>query len=111
METGRSPYQELPRYLNALQTYSSGTVYIMETLSAYTPDDSQVTENGIFSRVFWDFQPCIIGFASCKPIIQINGTWLYGKYKGMLLMAVAQDGNNNIFPIAFALVEGETGGA
>ena len=26
-------------------------------------------------------------------------------------MAVAQDGNNNIFPIAFALVEGEIGGA
>ena len=26
-------------------------------------------------------------------------------------MAVAQDGNNNIFPVAFALVEGETGGA
>ena len=35
----------------------------------------------------------------------------YGKYKGTLLMAVAQDGNNNIFPVAFALVEGETGGA
>ncbi|XP_058726930.1 uncharacterized protein LOC131598330 [Vicia villosa] len=43
-----------------------------------------------------------------KPIIQIDGTWLYGKYKGTLLMAVAQDGNNNIFPIAFALVEEET---
>lgn len=25
-------------------------------------------------------------------------------------MVVAQDGNNNIFPIAFALVEGETSG-
>jgi hypothetical protein len=33
---------------------------------------------------------------------------LYEKYKGTLLMAVTQDGNNNIFPIAFALVEGET---
>lgn len=26
----------------------------------------------------------------------------------MLLMAVAQDDNNNVFPIAFALVEDET---
>ena len=100
-------YQELPRYLNSLQTYSPSTVYIMETLLTYAPDGSQVTKNGIFSRVFWAFQPCIIGFASCKPIIQIDGTWLYGKYKGMLLMAVAQDNNNNIFPISFALVEGE----
>ncbi|RYR73293.1 hypothetical protein Ahy_A02g007649 isoform C [Arachis hypogaea] len=31
-----------------------------------------------------------------------------GKYKGTLLVAVAQDGNQNIVPIAFALVEGET---
>jgi hypothetical protein len=45
------------------------------------------------------------GFAFCNPIIQIDGTWLYGKYKGTLLMAVAQDGNNNVFPIALALVK------
>ena len=82
----------------------------METLSAYAPDGTHVTENGIFSRVFWAFQPCITWFASCKPIIQIDGTWLYRKYKGTLLMTVAQDGKNNIFPIAFSLVEGETGG-
>ena len=48
--------------------------------------------------------------AFCKPIIQIDGTWLYGKYKGTLLMAVAQDGNNNVFPISFSLVEGEMAG-
>jgi len=39
---------------------------------------------------------------------QINGTWLYGRYKGMLLIAVAQDRANNIFPLAFSIVEGET---
>ncbi|XP_050889964.1 uncharacterized protein LOC127095297 [Lathyrus oleraceus] len=40
--------------------------------------------------------------------ILVDGTWLYGKYRGTLLMAVAQDGNGNIFLIAFALVESET---
>ncbi|XP_058772701.1 uncharacterized protein LOC131646752 [Vicia villosa] len=54
------------------------------------------------------FQPCIHGFAYCKPIVQVGGTWLYGRYRGTLLMDVAQDGNGNIFPIAFAIVEGET---
>ncbi|XP_058787313.1 uncharacterized protein LOC131661723 [Vicia villosa] len=54
---------------------------------------------------------CIKGFAYCKPVVQVDGTWLYGIYKGTLLLAVAQDGNRNIFPIAFALVEGETGDA
>ncbi|XP_057745636.1 uncharacterized protein LOC130963549 [Arachis stenosperma] len=41
----------------------------------------------------------------------VDGTHLYGKYKGTLLVAVAQDGNQNIVPIAFALVEGETADA
>jgi hypothetical protein len=40
--------------------------------------------------------------------VQVDGTWLYGKYRGTLLLAVAQDGNHHIFPVAFAIVEGET---
>ncbi|XP_072084705.1 uncharacterized protein [Arachis hypogaea] len=38
----------------------------------------------------------------------MDGTHLYEKYEGMLLIVVAQDGNNNILPIAFSLVEFET---
>jgi len=30
------------------------------------------------------------------------------KYRGILLVTIAQDGRNNIFPIAFTIVEGET---
>jgi transposase-like protein len=40
-------------------------------------------------------------------MIQIDGTFLYGKYQGTLLIATAQDGNSNILPIAFAIVEYE----
>jgi len=43
----------------------------------------------------------------CKPVVHVGGTWLYDKYKGTLLLAVAQDGNNKTIPITFALVEGE----
>ncbi|RYR13412.1 hypothetical protein Ahy_B04g070428 isoform B [Arachis hypogaea] len=50
----------------------------------------------------------IWSFRGCKPIVQVDETHLYGKYKGCLLVAVSQDGNNNIVPIAFAIVEGET---
>ncbi|XP_058737866.1 uncharacterized protein LOC131609997 [Vicia villosa] len=82
-------YKELSRYMHALRTYSPGTVYIMLTLPAYAPNESCVNEYGIFCRLFWPFQPCITGFASCKPIIQIYGTWLFGEYKDRLLMAVA----------------------
>nr|KYP66494.1 hypothetical protein KK1_012790 [Cajanus cajan] len=67
--------------------------------------------NVIFKRLFWTFKPCIDGFAFCKPIVQVDGTFLYDKYKGMLLVVVAQDGRNNIIPIAFAVVKGETSDA
>jgi len=40
--------------------------------------------------------------------VQIDGTWLYGRYKGTLLIVVAQNDANNIFPLAFSIVEGET---
>nr|XP_007136176.1 hypothetical protein PHAVU_009G024500g [Phaseolus vulgaris]ESW08170.1 hypothetical protein PHAVU_009G024500g [Phaseolus vulgaris] len=59
-------------------------------------------------RVFWSFKPCIDGFNFCKPIVQVDGTFLNGRYSGTLLTATAQDGNRNIFPLAFAIVEGET---
>ncbi|XP_027362454.1 uncharacterized protein LOC113870055 [Abrus precatorius] len=39
---------------------------------------------------------------------QVDRTHLYEKYKGALLVAIAQDDNQNILPIAFAIVEGET---
>jgi len=61
----------------------------------------------VFERVFWAFRPCIDGFNHCMPVISIDGTHLYGKYKGTLLVATGMDANSQIFPLAFALVEGE----
>ncbi|CAK8544856.1 unnamed protein product [Lathyrus sativus] len=101
-------YNDLPQWLLVLKTYLPGTVIQLETLPIITDDGTQLGDKRKFHRLFWAFEPCIRGFSFCKPIVQIDGTWLYGKYKGTLLMAVAQDGNGNIFPIAFALVEGET---
>jgi len=62
----------------------------------------------MFHRLLWAFYPCIHGFQDCKPIIHVDGRWLYGKYRGTLLMVVAQDGDNKTILIAVALVEGET---
>ncbi|XP_057760504.1 uncharacterized protein LOC130980875 [Arachis stenosperma] len=50
-------------------------------------------------------------FGGWKDSYQVDGTHLYGKYKDTLLVDVAQDGNQNIVPIAFALVEGEAADA
>ncbi|KAF7839859.1 uncharacterized protein G2W53_008341 [Senna tora] len=42
-----------------------------------------------------------------EPIVQIDGTFLYGKYRGTLLIATSQDGDTHVVPFAFAIVEGE----
>ncbi|XP_025685012.1 uncharacterized protein [Arachis hypogaea] len=79
-------------------------------MPAYQSDDL-VTDIRVLSRVFWSYYACIRAFRHCKPVVQVDGTHLYGKYKGCLLVAVSQDGNNNIVSIAFAIVEGETSDA
>ena len=41
----------------------------------------------------------------CKPILRLDGCHLKGRFGGQILSTTARDGNNNIFPIAFAVVE------
>ena len=58
--------------------------------------------------VFWAFTPCIDRFKHCKPVISIDWTHLYGKYRGMLLITMATDANNKVFPLTFAIVNKES---
>ena len=41
----------------------------------------------------------------CRPIIGLDGCHLKGFFTGQILAVVGGDRNNNIFPIAFAVVE------
>ncbi|XP_015962297.1 uncharacterized protein LOC107486259 [Arachis duranensis] len=73
-------YNELPRWVLGVQLTMPGTVAVLRTC------------------------PVRVGG---QPLVSIDGTHLYGKYGGTLLVAIAQDRNSNILPVAFALVEGE----
>ncbi|XP_010677713.2 uncharacterized protein LOC104893315 [Beta vulgaris subsp. vulgaris] len=95
-------YQELPRYLQALKKSNRGTVVYWCTLPTQDPTTH------IFKRVFWAFKPSISGFRHCRPLITIDATHLYGKYKGKLLIAMGTDANFQLFPLAFAVVEEES---
>ena len=57
--------------------------------------------------MFWAFKPSIEGFANFRLVLSIDGTHLYGKYKGTLLIAMGCDENNQLFPLAFAIIEGK----
>ncbi|XP_016196157.1 uncharacterized protein LOC107637237 [Arachis ipaensis] len=99
-------YTELPRWMLRVQSTMAGTVTVLKTSPVRFGD--QVDESKVyFHHLFWTFPPCIEAFRHCKPIVSIDGTHLYGKYGGTLLLAIVQDKNSNILLIAFALVEGE----
>ncbi|XP_025640834.1 uncharacterized protein [Arachis hypogaea] len=83
-----------------------GTVALLKTSPVCVSDEVDESTK-YFHRLFWKFPPCVEAFKHCKPLIGINGTHLYKKYGGTLLLAIVQDGNSNILPVAFALVEGE----
>ncbi|XP_016200232.1 uncharacterized protein LOC107641249 [Arachis ipaensis] len=99
-------YDQLRRYFNALQAFVPGTIVDLQTVPYYIGNTLD-RDSVMFHQVFWSFPSCVQAFRHCKPLVSVDGTHLYGKYAGTLLMAIAQDGNNNILPVAFALVERE----
>ncbi|KAE8729716.1 hypothetical protein F3Y22_tig00003403pilonHSYRG00038 [Hibiscus syriacus] len=43
----------------------------------------------------------------CRPIIGVDGCFLKDPFKGIFLYVVRRDGNDQMYPIAWAVVEGE----
>ena len=61
----------------------------------------------VFQRVFWAFHSSIEGFNHCQPILSNDGTHLYGEYKSTLMIAMGCNGNNQLFLLAFSIIDGE----
>ncbi|XP_025627793.1 uncharacterized protein [Arachis hypogaea] len=97
-------YGALSLWFSVMVQKMPGSQVQIETRLLYNGSE-EVTGVRILHRVFWSFNPCIRAFKYCKPLVQVDGTYLYEKYKGYLLVAVAQDGNKNIVPIVIAIVE------
>ncbi|KAH1265513.1 hypothetical protein GmHk_01G001203 [Glycine max] len=100
-------YAKLSSWLTHMQNHSPGS-YFQILHDDFIVGNRVSHEHRQFHRVFWTFGQCKEAFKYCKPIIQVDGTHLYGKYRGTLLMATSQDGNGGVLPLAFAVVEGET---
>jgi len=62
----------------------------------------------LLKRTFISFKTTVDGFLKgCRPLIGVDGCFLKGPYKGVLLVALGLDGNNGYFPIAYAIVQQE----
>ncbi|KAL5179951.1 hypothetical protein HKD37_01G001169 [Glycine soja] len=100
-------YAKLSSWLTHMQNHSPRS-YFQILHDDFIIGNMVSREHRQFHRVFWTFGQCKEAFKYCKLIIQVDGTHLYGKYRGTLLMATSQDGNGGVLPLAFAVVEGET---
>ncbi|XP_061345345.1 uncharacterized protein LOC133291153 [Gastrolobium bilobum] len=100
-------YAFLPSWCEYMLRFSPGSFYNIQTKDCFVARQL-VPGKRVFVHCFWTFRQCCEAFKFRKPMIQIDGTHLYRKYKGKLLIALAQDGNNECVPLAFAVVEGET---
>jgi len=95
-------YRNLRRFMSNICTTNPGTVVEIQT--------QRISHNiEQFQRVFWSFAASIEGFQYCRPVLSIDGTHLFGKFEGTLLIAMGTDANSGLFPLAFAVVEKESG--
>ncbi|KAL5164825.1 hypothetical protein HKD37_18G050070 [Glycine soja] len=100
-------YAKLSSWLTHMQNHFLGS-YFQILHDDFIIGNTVSREHRQFHRVFWTFGQCKEAFKYCKPIIQVDGTHLYNKYRGTLLMATSQDGNGGVLPLVFVVVEGYT---
>jgi hypothetical protein len=95
-------YEKLPTLFNAMKAKNPCMHY------EYIPKPNEWKDGReIFFCAFWCFSQCVEAFRHCRLVLSIDGTFLLGKYKGALLVAISCDADNALVPLAFALVERE----
>ena len=92
----------LYRFKAEIELRSPGSVVEIDTT---TDEEGKVR----FSRFFCAFKACIDGFVNgCRPYISMDSTALNGMWNGHMPTALALDGHNWMFPLAFGFFESET---
>ena len=98
--TCNASYIKLPSYLNNLVLENPGSLANLRT--------DQTEEGGHrFKYMFLALGASIEGYKGMRKVVVIDGTHLKGRYARCLLTASAQDGNYQIFPLAFAIIDSE----
>ncbi|KAH1206086.1 hypothetical protein GmHk_16G046634 [Glycine max] len=76
-------YAKLSSWLTHMQNHSPGS-YFQILHDDFIVGNRVSHEHRQFHRVFWIFGQCKEAFKYCKPIIQVDDTHLYEKYRGTL---------------------------
>ena len=94
----KEAYNQVPYFCEKIMETNPGSVATFGT-----------KEDSTFRRLFVSFHASISGFQQgCRPLLFLDSTPLYSKYQGTLLAAIAADGDDGVFPVAFAVVDADT---
>ncbi|XP_026377934.1 uncharacterized protein LOC113272293 [Papaver somniferum] len=90
-------YKWIPKVLEQIKKKNRGSIGVVATdMDKY------------FSYCCLSFKAYLEGFKNgCRPFIGLDGCHLNGKYGGVLLSAVALDGNNGMYPLAIFICDCE----
>ncbi|XP_024014236.1 uncharacterized protein LOC112088183 [Eutrema salsugineum] len=94
--TLESSYAQLPVDIHKIKKANPDAIACLEV------DDLQR-----FKYLFISFAASAKGYEFMRKVVVMDGTFLKGKYKGVLLVATAQDGDSRIYPLAFGIVDSE----
>ncbi|KAL0440290.1 UNVERIFIED_CONTAM: hypothetical protein Slati_2512000 [Sesamum latifolium] len=92
-------YEKLWDYCEMMRKFNPGSKLIPKKLEGSDPP--------IFDRMYvflWALKNGVL--SGCRPIIGLDGCFLKTCYGGQMLVDVGRDGNDNMFPIAIAVVHG-----
>jgi hypothetical protein len=71
--------------------------------------DPMIMEQNIFQRFYVCFDALKKGFkAGCRKVIGLDGCFFKGACQGEILCAIGRVANNQMYPVAWAVVEQET---
>jgi len=100
LDATKGQYQLLYRYqLELLRSNPGSTVIVKKELQLEPP---------VFQRMYICLDACKKGFmAGCRKVLGLDGCFFKGATNGELLCAIGRDANNQMYPIAWAVVEKE----
>ncbi|XP_058000584.1 uncharacterized protein LOC110632612 [Hevea brasiliensis] len=94
----KEAYNQLPLFCEKITETNPGSLATFTT-----------KEDSSFQRLFVSFHASLYGFLQgCRPLLFLDSIPLKSKYQGTLLAATAADGDDGVFPVAFAVVDAET---
>ncbi|KAH0661393.1 hypothetical protein KY284_026324 [Solanum tuberosum] len=84
-----------------------GYRHMLMTINEGSKTSLKLDDKGRFKYFFASYGAWIRGFVHMRKVLPVDGTFLRGRYDGVLLSAVAQDTENHVFPVAFCVVDKE----